>query len=348
MSNGTRGDRRHPRLASGGTARLSRGRPKFLKDSLVNTEAPGKQPGLVGELCAEVAGTAILILFGVGVVAQVVTGDGALGDHDSIAWAWGLGVTLGVYTAARISGAHLNPAVTVALAAFTDFSWRKVLPYAAAQTLGAFIAAIIVRFVYADAIATIDPGHTIKTQGIFSTLPGNGALDISTTTAFFDQVVGTAILLFLIMAITDARNNAPTAWFAPVAIGLLIVAIGMAWGTNAGYAINPARDFGPRLASFVTGYGTAFEDQNGYPYFWIPIVAPIIGGLIGSGLYIGLVQRFLPPVDEPSPEGRVPSHVPADGAAASVAVAGEHATRAAAPVAGSSSQPTTTEENTHA
>src|SRR5512142_3123436 len=92
--------------------------------------------GLIGELSAEFAGTFILILFGVGVVAQVVAG--GIGDHDSIAWAWGLGVTLGVYASARISGAHLNPAVTVALAVFKGFEWRKVLPYSAAQTLGAF------------------------------------------------------------------------------------------------------------------------------------------------------------------------------------------------------------------
>ncbi|MGV9779668.1 MIP/aquaporin family protein, partial [Streptosporangium sp. NPDC003464] len=100
-----------------------------------------KARGLLGELAAEFAGTLILILFGVGVVAQVVAA--GIGDHDSIAWAWGLGVTLGVYTAARISGAHLNPAVTVALAAFKGFPWRKVLPYALAQTVGAFVAVLI-------------------------------------------------------------------------------------------------------------------------------------------------------------------------------------------------------------
>src|SRR2546421_985321 len=106
-----------------------------------------KMPGLLGEMAAEFAGTMILILFGVGVVAQVVAA--GVGNHDSIAWAWGLGVTLGVYTAARVSGAHLNPAVTVALAVFKGFSWRKVLPYSLAQTLGAFVAALILRWNYA-------------------------------------------------------------------------------------------------------------------------------------------------------------------------------------------------------
>jgi glycerol uptake facilitator protein len=265
---------------------------------------------LLGELSAEFAGTMILILFGVGVVAQVVTSEGAFGDHDSIAWAWGLGVMLGIYTAARISGAHLNPAVTVALAAFRGFEWHKVLPFALAQTFGAFVAALLIRWTYSDAIAGVDPDHTMATQGIFSTLPGNGALDISLSTALLDQVVGTAILLFLVMAITDTRNNAPTAWFAPLAIGLVVVGIGMAWGANAGYAINPARDFGPRLASFVTGYGTAFEAPNGSLYFWIPIVGPLVGGLLGAGAYKILVERFLPDADEVREVGEIPSSDP--------------------------------------
>ena len=265
---------------------------------------------LFGELVAEFTGTMILILFGVGVVAQVVTSEGTLGDHDSIAWAWGLGVTFGVYTAARISGAHLNPAVSLALAIFAGFSWRKVLPFALAQTAGAFVAALLVRAVYSDAIAAIDPSHTIATQGIFSTLPGNGALDISTSTAFLDQIVGTAILLFLILAVTDSNNDAPVAWMAPFIVGLIVVAIGMAWGTNAGYAINPARDFGPRLASFFTGYGGAWRDQAGSLYFWVPIIGPLIGGPIGAGAYKLLIGRFMPDEDEPGEVGEIPVSEP--------------------------------------
>ena len=263
---------------------------------------------LVGELVAEFLGTLVLILFGTAVVAQVVTSKGDLGDHDSIAWAWGLGVVFGVYTAARISGAHLNPAVTIALAAFRDFEWRKVLPYSLAQVAGAFVAALIVRAGYAEAIATIDPRHTVATQGIFSTLPGNGAMDVSHGSALLDQIIGTAILLFLILAVTDTRNSAPVAWMAPFIVGLIVVAIGMAWGTNAGYAINPARDLGPRLASFVTGYGTAFSDQRGDLYFWVPIVGPLVGGLVGAGAYRALVGRHLP---EPEAE-QVPGEVPTD------------------------------------
>ncbi|HEX4702417.1 MAG TPA: aquaporin, partial [Pseudonocardiaceae bacterium] len=149
-------------------------------------------------------------------------------------------------------------------------------------------------------------GHTIKSQGVFSTLPGNGVLPVTDWGAFRDQIIGTAILLFLIVAITDIRNWSPAANLAPLIVGFVVVGIGMAWGTDAGYAINPASDFGPRLASFFTGYGTAFQDQYGHPYFWIPIVAPIIGGIIGVGLYEWLVGRFLPSSDTPAP-GAVPS-----------------------------------------
>jgi glycerol uptake facilitator protein len=214
-------------------------------------------------------------------------------------------VTFGVYVAGRISGAHLNPAVTITLAAFQGFPWRKVAPYCLAQTVGAFIAALLIRANYADLLAKFDPGHTFKSQIVFSTLPGNGAEGVSVATAFLDQVIGTAILLFLIFALVNAKNNPPLANLAPVAIGFVVVAIGMAFGANAGYAINPARDFGPRLASFLTGYAGAWNDQYGQPYFWLPIVAPIIGGLIGGGLFQVLINRYLPAAEaEPAPVGR--------------------------------------------
>jgi glycerol uptake facilitator protein len=256
-------------------------------------------PGLAGEMAAEFAGTLILILFGVGVVAQVAAGE--IGDHDSISWAWGIGVILGVYTAGRISGGHINPAVTVAMAVFQGFPWRKVAPYISAQFLGAFTAALIVRWNYTEVLAKADPGHTIKTQGVFTTLPGNGTLPVSSLGALRDQVIGTAILLFVVMALVDMRNAPPLANLTPVVIGLLVVGIGMAWGTDAGYAINPARDFGPRLAQYLTGYGGAWRDQYGDLYFWVPIVGPLVGGIVGAGLYKLLIGQFLPST-EPEPE----------------------------------------------
>ncbi|MFJ9588238.1 MIP/aquaporin family protein [Streptomyces acidicola] len=264
---------------------------------------------LMGELSAEFTGTMILILFGCGAVAQVVAGGalthGALGDHDSIAWGWGLGVVMGVYVAARLSGAHINPAVTLALAAFKGFPWYKVLPYCLAQTAGAFVAALLVRWNYTEVLAKADPHHTHKTQIVFSTLPGNGVLPISQLGALRDQIIGTAVLVLLIFAVTDLLNTPPQANLAPFIIGLIVVVIGMGWGADAGYAINPARDLGPRLASFLTGYGGAWRDQYGDLYFWVPIVGPLIGGLVGALLYGLLISRYLPVV-EPEP-GRVPA-----------------------------------------
>ena len=270
---------------------------------------------LAGELAAEFAGTLILVLFGVGVTAQVVAG--RLGNHDSIAWSWGLGVMLGVYVAARLTGGHLNPAVTVAFAMFKGFPWRKVIPYSMAQLLGAFVAALIVRWNYTEVLRAVDPGHTLKTQFVFSTLPGNGTLPLDMWGGLRDQVIGTAILLFLILAITDVTNSSPGANLAPVVIGLVVVGIGMAWGADAGYAINPARDLGPRVASFLTGYHHAFRDQHGDLYFWVPIVGPLVGGALGAALYRVLIGRYLAanvgpaaepgPVEEPGPEAAKPA-----------------------------------------
>jgi glycerol uptake facilitator protein len=268
------------------------------------TEAAPAPKGLslIGEMSAEFAGTMILILFGVGVVAQVTTTpDGSNGQYDSIAWAWGIGVMLGVYVAGRTSGAHLNPAVTLAFALYEGFPWRKVAPFVLAQVLGAFVAALIVRVVYADFIRSVDPNLT-ETQGIFSTSPGD---PVSIPTAFLDQVVGTAILIFVIFSLVHPRNKGPLANMAPFMIGVLVVGIGMAWGANAGYAINPARDFGPRLASFITGYDTAWVTSDGTPYWWLPIVAPLLGAVVGGGLFKLLIDRYIPAEDAPQEIGRV-------------------------------------------
>ena len=272
--------------------------------------------GILGACSAEFLGTMLLLLIGDGVVAQVDGGgtSGSLGGHDSIAWAWGFAVTLGIYVAGRRSGAHLNPAVTISLAVFDGFAWRKVSPYIVAQMLGAFTGALLVRWNYTEVLAKVDPGHTIKTQTVFATLPGNGSLPVTEWGALRDQIIGTALLLLVIRALGDVRNSPPLANMAPLFIGLLVVVIGMALGADAGYAINPARDLGPRVASFITGYGTAFRDQYGGLYFWVPIVGPVIGGLVGSGMYEVFIRRFLP--DDPDvdptsePETDVPGTVP--------------------------------------
>jgi glycerol uptake facilitator protein len=250
---------------------------------------------LTAELMAEFIGTLVLILFGNGVVAMVVLfGTGAPGEivhggFTNITFGWGLGVTMGCYIAGRISGAHLNPAVTIALAVFRGFPWRKVLPYSIAQTAGAFVAAAIVFWNYLPAFRAADPNFE-HTAGVFTTFPQFPAL---VSAGLLDQTIGTALLLLMIMAITDERNQPPGANLIPVLVGATVVAIGMSFGGMHGYAINPARDFGPRLFTVVAGFKNNGLTDGGN-VFWVPIVGPIIGGIIGAAAYDFGIRRFLP------------------------------------------------------
>lgn len=250
---------------------------------------------LLAELIAEFIGTMLILLFGTGVVAMVVLfatgepGEVVMGGYTNITFAWGLGVTFGVYAAGRISGAHLNPAVTLALALFRGFAWSKCLPYVLAQTAGAFAGAAIVFLNYRQAFASFDP-LLEKTASVFCTFP---AFPGAPSAGFFDQVLGTALLLFLIFAVTDERNVKLAPGLAPLVIGLIVVAIGMSFGALHGYAINPARDIGPRLFTVLAGFrNNGLTDGSGV--WWIPIAGPLLGGVLGAGLYDWAVRRFLP------------------------------------------------------
>ncbi len=261
---------------------------------------------LFGELSAEMLGTFTLIIFGVGVVAQTVLTPFTAGAQ-SIHWAWGIGVVMGVYVAGGISGAHINPAVTLALALRRGFAWGKVLPYWGAQTVGAFLAALVIRWNYWESFDKFDPAKGFKSQVVFNTYPNNAnpnMPDVSQLGALRDQIIGTAMLVLLVLAIIDTRNMAPAANMAPFIIGLIVVGIGMTLGADAGYAINPARDLGPRVAAWVSGWSGAFNDQRGDFYAWVPIIGPLIGGPLGAYVYDTFISRFLP-VSEPE-VGRVP------------------------------------------
>jgi MIP family channel proteins len=252
--------------------------------------------GTAREAAAEFFGTFVLIMFGAGVVAQTVLSGGANGSYIAINIAWGLGVTLGVYAAGGVSGAHLNPAVTLALAVRRDFPWSKVLPYAAAQTAGAFTAAAIVYAIYRDAFLHFDGGvrqvtGPKATAGIFATYPQDF---LTLTGGFVDQVAGTALLVALIFAIIDPRNVAPPGWLGPILFGGLVVAIGMCFGFNAGYAINPARDLGPRLFTAAFGWGGDVF-RAGHGWWWVPVVGPLVGGPLGGWLYDVFIARHHPP-----------------------------------------------------
>lgn len=249
--------------------------------------------GIAREVLAEFLGTFVLIVFGVGVVAQTVLSKGSAGSPLSINIAWGLAVTMGCYVAAGVTGAHLNPAVTLALAVHRRFPWNKVVPYSLAQLGGAFTASAVVFVTYHEAITAFDGGirHVVGDQGtagIWATYPQ--AFLSTFPGGFIDQVVGTALLVGVIFGITDNRNSPAPAGLTPVAVGLLVVLIGATFGFNSGYAINPARDFGPRLFTAVAGWGSEVF-RAGNAWWWVPIAAPLLGGVVGGWVYDVLVGR---------------------------------------------------------
>lgn len=243
-------------------------------------------PSILREALAELLGTFVLIAFGTGVVAQVVLGAGTAGGPLSIHLCWGLAVMLGCFVSAGVSGAHLNPAVTLALAVHRRFPPAKILPYVGAQFCGALLAAALVYVVYREALDAFDGGvrqvsGPQGTAGIWSTYPQPW---LSTFPGgFIDQVVGTALLVGVIFGISD-RRHAPPAGLSPLIVGLLVAAIGMAFGLNAGYAINPARDFAPRLFTALAGWGPAVFREGG-GWWWVPVAGPLVGGILGGWVY---------------------------------------------------------------
>jgi MIP family channel proteins len=241
------------------------------------------------EAAAEFLGTFTLIVFGVGVVAQVVLGRGTHGEYLSINLGWGVAVMLGVYVAGGISGAHINPAVTLALAVHRGFPWNKVTPYVCAQFAGAFAASAVVYFTYLEAIDAFEPTRTLTTAGIWSTYPKDYLSNVPG--GLVDQIVGTALLMMIILAVTDQRNLAPPAVFNPVVFGATVFVIGMTYGLNAGYAINPASDLGPRLFTFVAGWGSEVFTAHAH-WWWVPVVGPCIGAVVGGFVYDALVTRW--------------------------------------------------------
>jgi len=273
----------------------------------------GRISGLWGELLSEFFGTFVLIAFGDGVVAMAVAalpGSGrtagptvifqAAGDWLLITWGWAMAVAFAVWVAGGVSGAHINPAVTLAFAVRRKFAWAKVLPYMAAQVIGAFVGAALVFLVYFNAIDAFNianhsprsSGSALASYSIFATFPAS-YFHGGYAGPLIDQIVGTAFLLIFVVALIDLRNTAVGSNLAPLAIGLAVAAIGMSYGANAGYAINPARDFGPRLFAFFAGWGKValpgtYNNGTGFAfsnYFWVPIVGPLIGGVIGVLLY---------------------------------------------------------------
>jgi glycerol uptake facilitator protein len=258
---------------------------------------------MFGALIGEVFGTFILILLGDGVVANVGLAPrlgAAAYNWNTITIGWAFAVIVAVYVSAGVSGAHLNPAVTVALAFKRDFPWSKVLPYIAAQMVGAFLGALGVYLVYMDGLRgagmpnvwCTGPGSVFG-QAFWGTAAGAGVASAggySFFNAFIAEVIGTAVLLWGILASGDSKNLGLMHNMGPFLVGGTVLAVGLSLGGPSGYAINPARDLGPRLFGLVAGTQGLFADG----YWWIPVVAPIIGGIIGIYLYDWFVSANLP------------------------------------------------------
>ncbi len=240
---------------------------------------------------AEIVGTALLIVFGCGVVASATL---AFSNSYEGGWlmmsiGWGLAVTVAVYTVGAISGAHINPAVSIGLATAGLFEWKEVPRYVAGQFIGAFLGAVIV-FVayYAHWGATTGEGSAKTKLGVFSTAPAirNPGANLVT------EIVATLVLVYGVMAIatnfgdpvgSTALQDAFAVSFVPLVVGLLVLAIAVSLGGPTGYAINPARDLGPRIAHAILPIpGKGGSDWG---YAWIPVVGPIVGGLLAAGLY---------------------------------------------------------------
>ena len=270
-------------------------------------------PTLRGQCIAEFLGTALLIFFGTGCVAALKLGGAELGLWE-ISVIWGIGVSMGVYLAAGVSGAHLNPAVSIALWLFGTFERNKVPAYILAQTAGAFCAAALVYGLYSSLFFDFEQAQhmtrgsvaSLELASVFSTYPHPS---LSIGQAFLVEVVITAILLGMIMALTDDGNGLPRGPLAPLLIGLLIAVIGGAMGPLTGFAMNPARDFGPKLMTYIAGLGElAYTGGRDIPYILVPLIAPVIGACLGAAGYKALICKHLPgiggacAVPEPEPE----------------------------------------------
>ncbi|TBU95579.1 MIP/aquaporin family protein [Phytopseudomonas dryadis] len=258
-----------------------------------------QQPSLSGQCMAEFLGTALLIFFGTGCVAALKVAGASFGLWE-ISIIWGIGVSMAIYLTAGVSGAHLNPAVSIALCLFADFEKRKLPFYILAQIAGAFCAALLVYTLYSSLFFEFEKTQqmlrgsqaSLELAAVFSTFP-NPAL--STGQAFLVEVVITAILMGVIMSLTDDNNGLPRGPMAPLLIGLLIAVIGSSMGPLTGFAMNPARDFGPRLMTFLTGWGEiSLTGGRDIPYFLVPIFAPILGACLGAASYRTMIARHLP------------------------------------------------------
>jgi len=271
---------------------------RFLFFKFILRDFKMQKRTLTHELLAEFFGTFILILGGDGVVANAglaprLASNGY--DWNSIVWGWGLSVMIAVYVAGGVSGAHLNPAVTLGLAARRGFPWRKVAPYISAQMVGAFVGALAVFLVYRDGLIaaglpnvwSTGPGSAFG-QAYWGAAGAGSGVGYSMTTAFLAEIFGTMVLMWGILGWGDSAND--NGHLGALIVGLVVVMIGLTLGGPSGYAINPARDLAPRAAGFLVGTKDLFSSSY---WFIVPIIGPLIGSVLSVILYDFFITRGL-------------------------------------------------------
>lgn len=260
-------------------------------------------PWLVGE----VLGTFLLVFFGCGSVATAVLTGAQVGIFQ-VAIVWGIGIATAIYLTGSLSGAHLNPAVTVAFAAWRGFSWKMVPRYIAAQLMGAILASVVLYVIYHGKLIAYEAGHSIMRGAVGSEatamvfgeyFPNPGGLPltaelretVSEYLAFFIEMLGTALLVLVIFACTDEANESRPRTLVAVTIGLTVTILISLLGPLTMAGFNPARDFGPRLFSAMAGWDRVPFGTNGKGWFTVYILAPVVGGILGGGIH----RRLLAP-----------------------------------------------------
>lgn len=237
---------------------------------------------------AEFIGTLVLVVFGVGGNLQATVTNNAGGSYESLSFAWGFGCMLGVYVAGGISGGHINPAVTISMAIFRKFPWKKVPVYIVAQICGAFFGGALAYGYFWSSITEFEGGPTIRTAASGACLFTNPRSYVTWRNAFFDEYIGTAMLVGCLMALLDDSNAPPANGMTAFIVGLLVAAIGMALGFQTSFTINPARDLGPRIFSAMVGYGRHPFHLTHWWWTWGTWGAwggPIAGGISGALVY---------------------------------------------------------------
>jgi len=240
-------------------------------------------------LLAEMLGTFLLVAFGDGSVAQMVTTEKfsgkALNSYLSVNWGFFCGIAFGVYACGGISGGHINPAVTLAMAIIGKLKWYLVPFYFIGQYVGAFLASVLIYLIYYAGIHQEGKFNYAEMGGIWASKRHPFT---TTEMALGDQIFGAFLLVVCVMAITDSKNMAPHKGLVPILVGFVVFGVGLSFGTNAGFAINPARDFAPRIFEAIIFGADAFK--GGEYYFWIPIIGPHIGAILGALIYIFMIE----------------------------------------------------------